>query len=875
MNDLGPWSVMALISQRGISLISSLIALFVVSMGSLAFISMRVGQEKEALALKQKLANIHLESSITEVFYNGFCSCHFDASINRITPSGSLLLDTAQLSNINLGVIRPNCVFKSSKTDLVKSNTRLRNGGGLVVKDIMVKDLMSIGSRGSVNEYSGNLVISYKESSQVRLLEPISIPLIFSVDPTSKAFSTKKPIQYCWEEGVHYDDGPECLQLGEDNAILHSERTSLLGCGVTIKSTKKEKTALGFDVAAQNWGSQGKTNVSVGTYLGFQSGNQTPRDREGTQEKNTFLGFKSGDKITDSDLTMIGYHSTPPHGGDISKFVWIGVDIGKGKNDKKDGLNSYGVVIGSHAGEVPNTHAIFVGTEAGRNANSGIILGDQAGLHAANHGSGYHEEQIFIGTRAGLNRRIRGTSRGLLRTNDVIIGHEAGVNVGTIRLWKDKIYLLAKGVNKGDPVVMAGDRILIGQGAGQAGGGLGLMIGFEAGQKDFSGLNSFDYETYMRDGVERNVVVSMSFLIFKDESKNDHTINLSNTVRAYGANFFVGGQSGSNFIRGMMNTFLGFQSGYSKLGGDSNTYIGAFAGYSDGTDSHSHNNTCIGWKSCYANQGSVTMPFSLPSGIKVVAWRQDEESIRTGSKNTILGALAGKANIHGSHNILIGKGVGSSAMYSDINNKFMVGTENNQEWLSGDINATSTLSVNGAALTTPSSRALKKNIVPVKNFKKYLQSILETPLFTYQYKELNLHPDKVRMGVISEELPKYLQIKQKGRLSRPDWPSIYGVFAASIKWIYESTMTLEKTMLTKLNEFMNSLDQLERGYKNMKKDVDRWMKTINVTKNHIKQSKKVIKEMRGEISKTKSYTQRKWEELIGDDPREDKGESHE
>ena len=31
------------------------------------------------------------------------------------------------------------------------------------------------------------------------------------------------------------------------------------------------------------------------------------------------------------------------------------------------------------------------------------------------------------------------------------------------------------------------------------------------------------------------------------------------------------------------------------------------------------------------------------------------------------------------------------------------------------------------------------------------------------------------MGVISEELPKSLQVLQEGELSKPDWPSVFGV----------------------------------------------------------------------------------------------------
>ena len=78
-----------------------------------------------------------------------------------------------------------------------------------------------------------------------------------------------------------------------------------------------------------------------------------------------------------------------------------------------------------------------------------------------------------------------------------------------------------------------------------------------------------------------------------------------------------------------------------------------------------------------------------------------------------------------------------------------------------------------------SSQVYKKNIKPFKSYEKSLQNILSTPLFTYQYKED--HPKKDRMGVISEELPEILQIKDKGAPSIPDWPTVYGTLWAGIK----------------------------------------------------------------------------------------------
>ena len=78
-----------------------------------------------------------------------------------------------------------------------------------------------------------------------------------------------------------------------------------------------------------------------------------------------------------------------------------------------------------------------------------------------------------------------------------------------------------------------------------------------------------------------------------------------------------------------------------------------------------------------------------------------------------------------------------------------------------------------------SSRVLKKNIKVFTNFEKAYEDIKKTPLFTYEYRED--HPNESRMGIISEELPGHLQIKDKGSPSVPDWPSVYGTFWAAIK----------------------------------------------------------------------------------------------
>ena len=98
-----------------------------------------------------------------------------------------------------------------------------------------------------------------------------------------------------------------------------------------------------------------------------------------------------------------------------------------------------------------------------------------------------------------------------------------------------------------------------------------------------------------------------------------------------------------------------------------------------------------------------------------------------------------------------------------------------------------------------SSRVYKKNIRPFKDFEKALRDIETTPLFTYQFKAKESHPDKIRIGLIAEELPARLQLSRKPKREKaphthshshaaakasppaPDWPSVYGTLWAGIK----------------------------------------------------------------------------------------------
>ena len=136
------------------------------------------------------------------------------------------------------------------------------------------------------------------------------------------------------------------------------------------------------------------------------------------------------------------------------------------------------------------------------------------------------------------------------------------------------------------------------------------------------------------------------------------------------------------------------------------------------------------------------------------------------------------------------------------------------------------------AFNPTSSREYKKNIKAFKNYEKALDNIINTPLFTYEYKKDR--PKKSRMGIISEELPKHLQLKEKvdprlrgddgskkkskkiEKVSMPDWASIYGTFWAGIKALFIQFKSFKEKIFVELKklkeEFTNTL-KLVKGNK--------------------------------------------------------------
>ena len=181
-----------------------------------------------------------------------------------------------------------------------------------------------------------------------------------------------------------------------------------------------------------------------------------------------------------------------------------------------------------------------------------------------------------------------------------------------------------------------------------------------------------------------------------------------------------------------------------------------------------------------------------------------------------------------------------------------------------------------------SSKVYKKNIKPFKNFEKALQDIISTSLFTYEYKKN--HSKKSRMGIISEELPKHLQIKDldsglrrndklsrndgakgkssaKKKPSMPDWPSVYGTFWASIKTLFLQFKSFKEIVLAELKEikeqFTSTLTVIERN----KKTLTSFNKQIQKTTKDSQINQEKNNKQKKELAKIKSFLEKAKVEL--------------
>lgn len=179
----------------GFSLIESLVALGVMSVASLAIISMLNSQQNEVQALSSKLAVVELQGQIRNVIANtDYCGCvfrnkNFDTT-NLANPWSSPVLSLPSAYAQPIPAWPANCVEAGGF--MVPPVGQMLNGTRLVISGIQMTNILQQGT----GLYTGNLEISIDPNSTRRLLKNISLPLAWTVDATA-GVPTARPFLNC------------------------------------------------------------------------------------------------------------------------------------------------------------------------------------------------------------------------------------------------------------------------------------------------------------------------------------------------------------------------------------------------------------------------------------------------------------------------------------------------------------------------------------------------------------------------------------------------------------------------------------------------------------------------------------------------------
>ena len=476
----------------------------------------------------------------------------------------------------------------------------------------------------------------------------------------------------------------------------------------------------------------------------------------------TLVGCGTTKTIKGDETTSFGFNAG---NGTGVKNVFMGVNAGKAVT-----TGEQNVVMGYQAGEHLTTGVanVYIGQGAGYKNNGGanVAIGQGAGGNAKPDSfSGTYNfnsrNNVFIGAYAGWhndgpNNVFIGSSAGQKNTTgyrNVFIGHSAGYfwDATTPKgneTGSDNIFIGFKAGAKSN----ASNNVFIGNNAGfeNIAGSKNVFIGYEAGKANTAGTN-----TFIGFGAGKAVTTGTG-------------------------NVFLGAATGAGSTTGDSNTFLGKSAGYSNTAGDRNVFIGKDAGRANeiGND-----NIFIGAKAAKDDlKGGVSKTASNQLNIGNLIFGKLPTSAPGATPSFFSGRYTPTGGL--SERVVIN---GDLLVKGDVYKKCGTGTT-----------CDSTVAI-------PSSKVFKKNIVPFTDYNKALQDIIRTPLFNYQYKKD--HPDKTRMGVIAEDLPEDLQLKDNP--VSPDWPTIWGTLWAGIKEVYARLQKFKAEVLKALKGIRASLTQTQ------------------------------------------------------------------
>ena len=570
----------------------------------------------------------------------------------------------------------------------------------------------------------------------------------------------------------------------------------------------------------------GSYNIALGSAAGFSNdtgaGNvflgYTAGSSNRTGHNNVFIGRQSGASNTGGGANIsIGLFSGANNMGDNNIYIgrsadgvsnkdnqlqigqWIkGAIATEGTGDSAVDKQKTLTLLSSLSANKTSDAEVVVegslrctGTPCGGvchevNEQGKTIIGCKDGSKEATGATSTPNTSTFFGYESGkvttaTENTFIGYKAGTLNTtgySNTFVGHEAGRKVSAAKHWNAYFGSLAGADATGDHNTYIGSH----SGYGSTTTDDGTKVDNSGSHNTFVGVNTGRYNT---TGGE-NVFIG-SFTGYKNTEG--------------GFNTFIGSQAGHE-ATSSINTFIGYQAGQHATTGSRNTFIGYQAGKGDSvTKNTASHNTYIG--------------------------DQAGHNSSTGGSNTFIGFQAGDNNTTGHNNTYIGYG---AQLVKDRHYQLQIG-----DWIKGEVDSSSKqekltlLSVAAAAKTADaevrvrgnlkvlgkiaqcnagfgncsdihparaSSRVYKQNISPFEDYESSLGVIRDTPLFNYQYKKNYIFYDTevghTRMGVISEELPVGLQIKEEGKPSVPDWVSVYGTLWAGIKALILRTEEIDK-----------------------------------------------------------------------------------
>lgn len=181
--------------ELGFSLVSTIVALGITGIIISAMASLFTFQHREMRGLKQKMASVNLNQYVLRAFQNPKnCSCHLDPTKNPTSLSPLTINTTTSVPQaINLGTLRNGCDFGITTNIIAEVDGIVPNSAGLTVKSVGIRNILPT---GSANEYQGTLILDYHQESVGTALNPVSLDLVFTVDPTSGT-PAARPIDLC------------------------------------------------------------------------------------------------------------------------------------------------------------------------------------------------------------------------------------------------------------------------------------------------------------------------------------------------------------------------------------------------------------------------------------------------------------------------------------------------------------------------------------------------------------------------------------------------------------------------------------------------------------------------------------------------------